>query len=329
MPVQAFTTAQRRMLALHGVDAEVRFVDVPSIAGRAQVLVAGDGPAVVLINGIGIPAAMWAPLMAQLPGFTLYAVDLPGFGLTDSVRDLTHQYRANAVRFLCETLDGLGLDRVAFVANSLGSRWVIWLALDRSERVSTMVHVGCPATALGTSAPLPMRLMSVPPLAHLLMKLQPPSPKQVEQLSRMVHQHPLEPELADLLLATERLPHFEQTFLATLNTMVRLRGARPEMALMTDELTRISQPTQIFWGDDDPMGSTAVAHRVAEAIPHAELHIVEGGHAPWLTQAGKIGALATAFLGKHTLPVAARQPSVKDPQPVGDAPRKRPTAALR
>lgn len=141
-----------------------------------------------------------------------------------------------------------------------------------------------------------MRLMSVPALAHLLMKLQPPSPKQVQQLCKMVHQHPLEPKLADLLLATERLPHFEHTFLATLNAMVCLRGARPELALMIDELARIRQPTQIFWGEDDPMGSTAVARRVAEAIPHAELHIVEGGHAPWLNQAGQIGSLATAFL---------------------------------
>jgi pimeloyl-ACP methyl ester carboxylesterase len=246
--------------------------------------------------------------MARLSGFTLYAVDLPGFGLTDSVRDLTQHYRLNAVRFLCEVLDGLGLDRAAFVANSLGSRWVMWLALDRPERVSAMVHVACPATVLGTSAPLPMRLMSVPALARLLMKLQPPSHKQVEQLSKMVHQHPLEPELADLLVATERLPQFEHTFLATLHTMVRLRGARPEMALMRDELARIRQPTQLVWGDNDPMGSTVVARRVAEAIPGAELHIVEGGHAPWLTQAARIGSLATALLGRHDVASGSAAP---------------------
>lgn len=175
----------------------------------------------------------------------------------------------------------------------------MWLALDAPGRVAAMVHVGCPATALGTSAPLPMRLLSWPLLGRLMMKLQPPSQKQVEQLSKMVHQYPLDPELADLLVATERLPGFEHTFLATLNTLVRLRGARPEMALAAGELGRIRQPTQIVWGNDDPMGSTDVARRVAEATPGAELHIVEGGHAPWLTQADRIGALATAFLSHH------------------------------
>jgi pimeloyl-ACP methyl ester carboxylesterase len=247
---------------------------------------------------------MWAPLMAHLGGFRLYAIDLPGFGLTDTVPDLTRHYRATAVQFLRESLDALGLEQAAFVANSLGSRWVIWLALDMPDRVSAMVHIGCPATALGTSAPLPMRLMSMTPLARLLMKLEPPSHKQVEQLSKMVHEYPLEPALADLLVATERLPHFEPTFLATLNTMVRLRGACPGMALSKSDLERIRQPTQIIWGDDDPMGSTDVAGRVAEAIPDAELHIVQGGHAPWLTQAARIGSLALAFLGTH--PAASR-----------------------
>ncbi len=55
------------------------------VGGRAQVLVSGEGSPVILVNGIGTPAAMWAPLMAKLPGLRLYAVDLPGFGLTDTM----------------------------------------------------------------------------------------------------------------------------------------------------------------------------------------------------------------------------------------------------
>ena len=43
-------------------------------------------------------------------------------------------------------------------------------------------------------------------------------------------------ELADLLLATERLPRFESIFLTTLHTLIRPRGARPNMALTGDQL---------------------------------------------------------------------------------------------
>ena len=52
-----------------------------------------------------------------------------------------------------------------------------------------------------------MRLLSVPGLGRLMMKIQPPSERQVKHLSKMVNEYPLPPEIADLLLATERLPH--------------------------------------------------------------------------------------------------------------------------
>ena len=163
----------------------------------------------VMINGIGTRAAMWAPLMAELKGFTLCAVDLPGYGLTDTTPQLTDQYRSTAGCFLEQVLDGLRLDRAMFIANSLGSLWTTWLTIDQPERVLAMMHVGCPALLHGTSAPLPMRVLSVPALARAMMKIQPPSPRQVEQLTKMVRQHPVVPELAALLLATERLPGFE------------------------------------------------------------------------------------------------------------------------
>ena len=241
---------------------------------------------------------MWAPLMAQLRGYTLYAVDLPGYGQTDSTADLTHDFRANAVGFLDEVLDGLSLRQPAFLANSLGSLWSMWFAIDRPSRVGCLVHVGCPATAMDTSAPLPMRLLSVRVLGRLMMKLQPPSPRQAKQLSKMVNEHPLPPEIADLILATEQLPRFEATFLATLHTLSRLRGARPDLALTSDHLGQVKQPSLLLFAAGDPMGAVPVGEQVAEALLHAELHIIDGGHAPWLHHADQIGPLVMAFLNR-------------------------------
>jgi pimeloyl-ACP methyl ester carboxylesterase len=87
-----------------------------------------------------------------------------------------------------------------------------------------------------------------------------PSPRQVESLSRMVNQHPLAPELADLLLETERLPGFEHTFLTTLGRLVRVRGAQPEMVLTVDDLSRIEQPNLFIWGADDPFAPVETIH---------------------------------------------------------------------
>ena len=294
-----FIEAQQRMLDRYGVHAESRFLGIPSVEGQAHVLVSGDGPNVVIINGIGIPAAMWAPLLAELDGFRCFAVDLPAYGLTDTTLGFANDLRRNAVHFLEEVLDGLGLEAAAFVANSLGSLWASWLALDRPERVKAMVHVGCPAIVLNTSAPLPMRLLSARPLGRLLTRLRPPSEGQVEELSKMVNEHPLTPELAELILATERLPGFRPTFLSTLTALLRLRGNRPEMRLTAEQLGQIIQPTSVFWGENDPFGSVEVGERMVRTMPEAELHVVGGGHAPWLTQSERIGPIATRFLRRH------------------------------
>ena len=295
---EAFLEAQRRMLSRHGVGAESRFVRVPAVDGRAHVLEVGEGPELVMLNGMGTPAAMWAPLMAEIEGRRLLAVDLPAYGLTDTVRGFADHLRANAVSFLEDTLDALDLSRPDILANSLSSLWTIWLALERPERVGAMVHVGCPAATPGTVPPLPLRLQSIRPLGRLLVRLQPPSPGQVEQLAKMVGEHPLEPELVDLLVATERLPGFLDTLLSTLNAMLRLRGYRPEMELTGGELARVEQSNLLVWGSRDPFGSSEAGARMAAAMPDASIRLVDGGHAPWLDEPERVGGLATAFLGR-------------------------------
>jgi len=297
---QEFILAQQRMLERYEVTAQSRFVDVASINGKAHVLVTGDGPAVVMVAGIGTPGSIWAPLAAHLGGFRLFLVDLPGYGLTDTTDDFAGNLRQGAVGFLEELLDGLELDAPHFVANSLGSLWTMWLALDRPARAARMVHVGCPGVILGSSAPLQMRLLSVKPVGRFLTWLQPPSGSQVEQLSRMVNEHPLAPELADLLLATERLAGFREMFLATLHVLLRLRGSRPELRLSAGQLAQIHQQTLLVWGEDDPFGSAEVGEQVASAMPTAELIPIAGGHAPWLSKAEQIGPSIVDFLRRDT-----------------------------
>jgi len=293
-----FSRAQAAVLNRYGITAEERWIDAPVVDGQAHILVTGEGPPVVVLNGIGVPAAMLAPLMADLDGVRQYAVDLPGYGLTDTTPNFADDLRANAVRFLTEVLDGLGLDRPVVVANSLGSLWASWLAIDQPDRVAALAHLGCPAIVLDTSAPLPMRLLSARPLGRVMMKLQPPSERQVEQLAKMVREHPLPPEIATLILATERLDHFEDTFLAMLNRLVRLRGNRPQLALTADHLARIHAPTLLVFASDDPMGASPIGERMADAIVDAELHIVDGGHAPWLHHVEQIAPLLTTFLDR-------------------------------
>lgn len=299
-PVAEFQAAQAHLLDRYGVSAESRFVDVPAVGGRAHVLVGGEGPPLVLVIGGTIPAALWVPLIERLPGYRFHAIDLPGFGLTHPVRYRADTMRSTVVAFLAQAIDGLGLGPCPFVTQSQGSLWTTWLALDQPDRVTAQVQIGCPAHILGTSAPLPMRLMSIPAVGRLLLRSTPPSQRQVERVFAMVHEDVSDiPEIRDALLACERLPGYGASLLALMHAVMRLGRTRAEIALTADELARVRHPVQLVWGDRDPFGSLAVARRAAELIPDAELHVVSGGHAPWLNGGHEVGALARPFLNAH------------------------------
>jgi len=301
MSVPTYTQAQQQLLARFGIDAESRFVDVPAVDGRAHVLVAGEGPPVMMVPGGGPPSAMWAPLMAELTGFTLYAVDLPGMGLTSRAPYATEGLRTLAVDFLDQVVDRLGLDRPVFVASSMGGLWTTWLALDRPARVPAIVYIGCPAMMLGTSAPFLLRLGSIPPVGRLLRRLDPPSLKQVDRFIAMAGEDFSHlPELRELFLAHGLLPDSGPALFELVHAAVRLRGPRPQVELTEAQLTRLTQPVKLIWGDHDPFGPPSVGARAAQIIPNAELHVVPGGHGPWVNQPARVASLAAPFLRDHT-----------------------------
>lgn len=297
MSTERFVEAQRATLAHYGLEAESRFVDVGHIADRAHVLVVGEGEPVVLMNGIGTPAAMLAPLMAAMPDRSIFAIDLPGYGLTDANRGFPDDYRSQHVGFLTDTLDALGLDRPAIISNSLGSLISTWVAIESPTRVDRLVYLGCPAIALGTSAPLPMRVLSVPWLARIVSRVQPPSPSQVAQMAKMVKQHPLPPVIADLVEATQLTPAYDGVFFPSLHRLVRLTGSRPELALTPTQLGTVDVPVHLVWGRNDPMGGPEVGARIVEALPNGSIDVVDGGHCPWLTDAR---AVAASIAGSRT-----------------------------
>lgn len=297
----AFKEAQARVLRHFGVEAESRFFQIPAVSGPVHALISGQGAPIVLVPGFGDPAALWAPLMAGLDGFQLYAVDRPCFGLTGTAHHSTPTFRSLAVDFLEQVLDELGVDRPILAGNSIGSLWSMWLALDRPDRVAMMVHIGCPAAILGTSAPLAMRLLSVRPLGRLLMTMSPPSPRQVERFARMIGEDLSEhPELRDLLVAAQRLPGAREAILEVVHTVVRLRGPWPELVLRPDHLSRIRQSVQLIWGARDAFGGVHIGERVAGAIPDAELEVIpDGGHIPWVNDPDGVARLVRSFLDRR------------------------------
>ena len=101
-----------------------------------------------MVIGGSIPAALWAPLMAHLPGRTLYAMDLPGFGLTDPVRYHPRTYRATATAFLADLRTSGALkvraSRPPFEMHDAHFRW------DREDKTLKDVLAACQGRMLDT-----------------------------------------------------------------------------------------------------------------------------------------------------------------------------------
>ena len=296
-----YARAQQRMLDRYGLSPTTMFIEVPAIDGRAQVLAHGEGPPVMMLIGGGVPAAMWAPLMTQLEGFTLYAVDLSGHGLSDRAEFRTPTLRPMMTGFVRDVLDGLGVDRAAFVSQSMGGLFSTWLALEHPDRMASISYVGCPALMLGTSAPFLLRLGSIPSIGRLVRRLQPPSPRQIDMVATMAGEDFSHfPELRDLMLALEMLPNFGEDLNQLHHAAITLRGPRPELEQTPDELARITPPVQLIWGEDDTFGPPSAGEQASRIIPDAELHVVPGGHAPWLRSTERVGEILTPFLHKHS-----------------------------
>lgn len=295
--VAAFLDAQQRVLDRYRLTARRRYVELPTRGGQAQVLVAGEGPPLVMVVGGAVPAVFWAPLMAKLPGRTLYAVELPGFGLTDPTAYRYDTIRRTAVDYLAGVLDALGLGPSPFVTQSIGSQWTTWLAADQPWRVRSQVMVGCPAFFLDTSAVLPFRLASVPGLAPLLLSLQQPSTRNTERVMRMVGEDPAGlGELRDVLLAAQRLPTYAPSLIALMRAVLRWTRPRPAVVTTPDQLRRIGHPVRLVWGERDGFGPPGAGRRIAALIRDADLHVVPGGHAPWFHHADLVAELTREFL---------------------------------
>jgi pimeloyl-ACP methyl ester carboxylesterase len=101
----------------------------------------GEGPPVVLVHGYGVSSAYLLPLARALADrCAVYVPDLPGHGRSDdSEAAPTIESHATA---LGEWLDVLGLERPAFVGNSMGCQVVTELAVQRPERVGPILLSG-------------------------------------------------------------------------------------------------------------------------------------------------------------------------------------------
>jgi pimeloyl-ACP methyl ester carboxylesterase len=288
--------AERAMFAGIGVDVEESFVELGRTGRRVRILAHGQGPAVLLLHGVSLSAAAWAPLFAELASFRLLAVDLPGHGLSDPVAYGRGQVREQTGEFMEQLLDSLELDRAPAIGHSLGAMVALWHAAAGSRRLSTIVAMGAPAVALaGVRVRMPLSLMTVRHVGPAFLS----SPAPLPVYRRLLAQGLGAAEVArapDGLVEALRLAARRRANARSVASMMhaidRFRRPRVESVLADAELASITTPCVFILGSDDPYLSVERARVSIGRIPTATVHEVAGAHGPWLVDPRGVARLA-------------------------------------
>lgn len=262
-----------------------------------HVIATGTGQSVVFIHGSGSPGLFWLPVLKELKAIRAIAVDRPGFGLSDPVAPAATA-NETAVGWIDRLLDVLELPSAILVGHSMGGLWSLRFALARPERVTGLAILGAPSLP-GTQAPLPFRLMGTPGVGALISR-QRETPKSVRQFAKMVGEGDTigaHPDMVDLLVAvgndpvTGRALHEEVHALISPAALLSRTGFRRRERITEADLRRVAVPTLLVVGDHDPVGGGDVARHIQSLIPHAELKVLDGGHAPWLGQPKQVASV--------------------------------------
>jgi pimeloyl-ACP methyl ester carboxylesterase len=258
---------------------------------------AGSGPALLLIHGIGDSSRTWLGVLPELARrFTVIAPDLLGHGGSDKPRA---DYAAAA--YACGMRDLLGVldvERVTVVGHSLGGGVAMQFAYQFPERCERLVLVGTGGIGRGVHSVL--RWTAAPPAEWLLpLVTAPPVQLMTKGLEPVMRQFGGFGLGSDLHYVLERYYTLaditaRRAFLRTLRSVVDWRG---QVVTMLDRcyLTE-GMPTLLVWGEDDrviPSRHAKVAHR---AMPGSRLEIFRGaGHFPHQADPERFVRLVESF----------------------------------
>ncbi|HEY2204508.1 MAG TPA: alpha/beta hydrolase [Pseudonocardia sp.] len=266
---------------------------------RRAFRVAGSGPPLVLVHGIGDSSETWESVMPALAQRHLViAPDLLGHGQSDKPRaDYSVAAYANGVRDL---LGVLGVPRATLVGHSLGGGVAMQFAYQFPERTERLVLVG--SGGGGPEVSVMLRLLSLPGAQALLHLLRMPTARwQVSMVAAVMRGlgTALGQDAPDLLRVVDALPDAtaRAAFTRSLRSVVDWRG---QVITMLDRcyLTQ-GMPTLLVWGSRDAVVPVEHGHRAHGAMPGSRLEIFDGaGHFPFHSDPGRFVATVEKFLAE-------------------------------
>lgn len=284
--------------------SEVEF-DTGEFATRSKVIhgykrayrLAGSGPVLLMIHGIGDSSATWRTVMPQLArDYTVLAPDLLGHGASAKPRgDYSVAGYANAMRDLLTVLD---IDKVTVVGHSLGGGVAAQFAYEYPDRFERLVLVSTGGVSRTVS---PLLRLAAAPGVDLMMPVLSAGPMRsggrvIGEVLRFFGQG-LGIDLEEILRVFGSLPDAEsrQAIVRTLRASIDWHG---QVITMLDRAYLVQDvPTLLIWGAKDAIIPVHHGYDAHQAMPGSRLEVFDdAAHFPHHTDPARFLRVLREFL---------------------------------
>ena len=237
----------------------------------------GDVP-IVLVHGFGASSFSWRENLNPIAdaGFTVYAPDMRGFGLSDKGWDKRMSQDAQTDR-LKAFLDVMRIDRAVLAGNSMGSGIITNFALRYPDRVRGLVLID-PAIYGGMNGGLVSALVSLPGIQrwgqYLVRFILANDERNANTIKSAWFDGSLvTPDVLSGYRRALQTPDWDIGLLALLRD-----GVSNDLG---PRLKELKVPTLIVWGEHDTWISPTNAPKLNQDIAGSKLAIMENaGHVP-------------------------------------------------
>jgi pimeloyl-ACP methyl ester carboxylesterase len=242
----------------------------------------------------GVPILLFSPwpesIYAFLPTWEsfaalgpLVAVDLPGFGLSQSRRDVMAPEAMG--EFILKIVDAFGLDRPHAIGPDVGTPALLFAAANHPGVFRSLV-IGSGATDHKHIGGILDELVNTP-------SLEPFKNLTGEQFARGALENQTKYNLPDYALSDYLAAYAGDRFFESVRFVRDYPRALPRLA---NRLGEIHVPCQIIVGRHDPFVPVSNAEGLHKGLPKSKLDILECGHFAWEDGAAEYSRLASEWI---------------------------------